>query len=62
MKSSYNPVYFGIMAACISIGLCFAAALIRAYLDRKRQSAINAANGFDYTSTEKPFIDNLCNN
>jgi hypothetical protein len=62
MKTNYNPVYFGIIAASVSAGLCFGIALIRAYRDRKRRSAINAANGFDYQTTEKPFIKEFCNN
>jgi hypothetical protein len=62
MKTNYNPVYFGIIAAFVSAGLCFSVAIIRAYRDRKRRSAINAANGFDYQSTEKPFINYFCNN
>ena len=62
MKTNFNPVLLGIVAASVSAGLCFGVAIIRAYLDRKRQSAINAANGFDYQSTEKPFINEICNN
>jgi hypothetical protein len=62
MKTNYNPVYIGIIAASVSAGLCFTLALIRVYLDRKRQSAINAANGFDYQTAEKPFIKEFCNN
>lgn len=62
MKTNFNPVLFGIVAASVSAGLCFGVAIIRGYLDRRRQSAINAANGFDYKTTEKPFINEICNN
>lgn len=62
MKTNYNPVYFGIIAACSSVALCISVALIRAYLDRKYQAKVNAANGFDYKTTERPFITELCNN
>lgn len=62
MKTNVNILYFGLAGAVVSVGFCIAVSYIRRALDRRKQSAINAANGFDVQSSEKPFIKELCNN
>lgn len=57
-----NIIYFGVITAVVSVGFIICASYIRRVLDRRRQSAANAANGFDLQSTERPFIEKPCNN